>query len=101
MIMSQYLGRGSVSRGRMTITRRLDTFVSLPPYLHDDLDKEVVIRGIESVQEALKNVPNITWITPAPNQTVTQYVNSVRSHPPSLSHLLGVPPRPPASLRSK
>jgi len=78
MIMSQYLGRGSVSRGRMTITRRLDTFVSLPPYLHDDLDKEVVIKGLENLQEALKNVPNLTWITPPANQTAAQYVNSVR-----------------------
>ncbi len=78
MIMSQYLGRGSVSRGRMIITRRLTTFVSLPPYLHDDLDKEVVIKGIENLQAALKHVPNVTWITPSPNQTVTEYVNSVR-----------------------
>ncbi len=77
MTMSQYLGRGTVSRGRMTITRRLDTFVALPPYLHDDLDKDAVIKGIESLQEALKNVPNLTWITPPPNMTVTDYVNSV------------------------
>lgn len=81
MIMSQYLGRGSVSRGRMVITRRLSTFVSVPPYLHDDLDKEVVIKGIESLQAALKHVPNITWITPAPNQTVTDYVNSLPNTP--------------------
>lgn len=81
MTISQNLGRGTVSRGRMTITRRLDTFVSLPPYLHDDLDKEAIIKGIESLQEALKNVEGLTWITPSPNQTVTQYVNSVRSLP--------------------
>ncbi|ERT01715.1 hypothetical protein HMPREF1624_00009 [Sporothrix schenckii ATCC 58251] len=81
MIMSQYLGRGSVSRGRMVITRRLTTFVSVPPYLHDDLDKDVVIKGIQNLQAALKNVPNITWITPAPNQTVAEYVNSLPNTP--------------------
>ena len=88
MIMSQYLGRGSVSRGRMVITKRLTTFVSVPPYLHDDLDKAVVIKGIESLQAALKHVPNITWITPSPNQTVTQYVNSVCSFLSFLSSLV-------------
>ncbi|KAL1907886.1 hypothetical protein Sste5344_006309 [Sporothrix stenoceras] len=81
MIMSQYLGRGSVSRGRMVITRRLTTFVSVPPYLHDDLDKAVVIKGIESLQASLKNVRNITWITPPSNQTATEYVNSLPNTP--------------------
>lgn len=79
--MSQYLGRGAVSRGRMIITRRLSTFVSVPPYLHDDLDKDVVIKGIEHLQESLKNVPNLTWIRPPANQTVTEYVNSLPDTP--------------------
>ncbi len=77
MTITQYLGTGSKSRGRMTITKRLDTFVALPPYLHDDFDKEAVIRGLENLQNNLKHIPNLTWITPTPNITVTQYVNSV------------------------
>ena len=81
MIMSQYLGRGSVSRGRMVITRRLATFVSVPPYLHNDIDKEAVIKGIESLQAVLAHVPNLTWITPSPNQTVAEYVNALPTTP--------------------
>ncbi len=78
MTITQYLGTGSVSRGRMTITRRLDTFVSTPPYLHDDFDKEAVVRGIENLLKTLSPVKNLTWIRPAPNVTVADYVNSVR-----------------------
>ena len=37
MTLSQYLGRGVVSRGRMTITPGLDTNVYEHPYLHNDL----------------------------------------------------------------
>jgi len=78
MMITQYLGTGSVSRGRMVITKQLNTFVSVAPYLHDDFDKEAVIRGIENIQKVLKNVANLTWITPTPNITVTQFVNDVR-----------------------
>ncbi len=75
--MSQYLGRGVVSRGRMTMTPSLTTEVSLTPYLHNDFDKEAVIIGIKNIQAALANVPNLTWIQPAPNVTVEDYVNKV------------------------
>ncbi|CAK7198034.1 hypothetical protein SEUCBS139899_000692 [Sporothrix eucalyptigena] len=81
MTITQYLGTGSVSRGRMTITKRLDTFVSTPPYLHDDFDKEAVVRGIENLVKTLSNVANLTWIRPAPNVTVVDYVNSIPAKP--------------------
>ncbi len=61
----------------MTITRRLDTFVTLAPYLHDDFDKEAVIRGIENIQTTLSSIQNLTWITPTPNITVAAFVNSL------------------------
>ena len=77
MTMSQYLGRGSVSRGRTTITKRLDMTVSVQPFLHDDYDKEAVIKGIENMQAALANVPNLTWIVPPPNVTASDYVNKL------------------------
>lgn len=81
MTITQYLGTGSVSRGRMTITKRLDTFVSTPPYLHDDFDKEAVVRGIENLVKTLSPVANLTWIRPAPNVTVVDYVNSIPAKP--------------------
>lgn len=80
MTMSQYLGRGSVSRGRMTITPALDTVVTTPPYLHDDFDKQAVIQGIKNLQAALSGIKNLTWIVPSPNQTVEDFVNTVSSH---------------------
>ncbi|ERS96200.1 hypothetical protein HMPREF1624_07109 [Sporothrix schenckii ATCC 58251] len=81
MTITQYLGTGSVSRGRMTITKRLDTFVSTPPYLHDDFDKEAVVRGIENLVKTLSPVANLTWVRPAPNVTVADYVASIPAKP--------------------
>jgi cellobiose dehydrogenase (acceptor) len=75
--MSQYLGRGAVSRGRMTITKALTTVVSTVPYLQDKNDVQAVIQGIKNLQAALKNVKNLTWNVPAPDTTVEDFVNNV------------------------
>ncbi|CAI4217414.1 unnamed protein product [Parascedosporium putredinis] len=64
--MSQYLGRGAKSRGRMTIARNLNTAVTTVPYLQDSNDVEAVIKGIENLQAALANVANLTWTYPLP-----------------------------------
>ncbi|KAJ2998041.1 hypothetical protein NUW58_g451 [Xylaria curta] len=77
MTMSQYLGRGSVSRGRMTITKGLTTVVSTVPYLQDKNDVAAVIQGIKNLQAALKNVKSLTWALPAPDTSVEDYVNSM------------------------
>lgn len=88
--MSQYLGRGMTSRGRMTITPALSTVVSTVPYLRDPHDTEAVIQGIKNLQAALKNVKNLTWNYPDANTTVEDFVNNVRLL------LSSVPPPPPA-----
>lgn len=77
MTMSQYLGRGATSRGRMTITPSLTTIVSDSPYLKDPNDKEAVIQGIINLQQALKNVANLTWNFPNSTITPREYVDSV------------------------
>lgn len=77
MTMSQYLGRGSQSRGRTTITKTLNMAVTTQPFLHNDGDKEVVIKGIEHMQASLAGVQGLQWVHPAPNQTATDYVNSL------------------------
>jgi hypothetical protein len=82
MTLSQYLGRGVVSRGRMTITPGLATAVTEHPYLHNAGDKEAVIQGIKNLQAALNVIPNITWVLPPPNGTVEDYVNGVSPHCP-------------------
>ncbi|KAK3316753.1 hypothetical protein B0H66DRAFT_305009 [Apodospora peruviana] len=77
MTLSQYLGRGVVSRGRMTITPGLDTNVFEHPYLHNAVDKEVVIQGIKNLQSALSIIPNLTWVLPPANITVDAWVNGM------------------------
>ncbi|KAI1437222.1 fungal cellulose binding domain-containing protein [Xylaria sp. CBS 124048] len=77
MTMSQYLGRGSVSRGRMTITGALSTVVSTLPYLHNQNDVDAVIQGIKNLRSALSGVENLTWDLPPSNETVEDYVNNL------------------------
>ena len=85
MTVTQYLGTGSLSRGRMTITRQLNTIVSTPPYLREEHDREAVIQGIVNLRESLKGVANLTWITPPSNVTVEDFVDSVSTSPPHAS----------------
>lgn len=77
MTMSQYLGRGATSRGRMTITPELTTEVSTLPYLRNQYDIDAVVQGIINLQNALKSV-NLTWTYPTPNLTAAEFVASVR-----------------------
>ncbi|KAL2178314.1 cellobiose dehydrogenase [Thermothelomyces heterothallicus CBS 202.75] len=77
MTLSQYLGRGVVSRGRMGITSGLSTTVAEHPYLHNDGDLEAVIQGIQNVVDALSQVAELEWVLPPPNGTVADYVNSL------------------------
>jgi len=83
MTLSQYLGRGVVSRGRSTITGNLDTAVAEHPYLHDAGDKEAVIKGIKNLVASLSTIKNLTFILPPPGTTVDDFVNKVcrYSHP--------------------
>ncbi|KAF3058966.1 Cellobiose dehydrogenase [Daldinia childiae] len=77
MTMSQYLGRGAKSRGRMTITKALTTVVSTLPYLQDKNDVQAVIQGIKNLQAALANVEGLTWTYPPSNTTVEDFVNDM------------------------
>lgn len=77
MTMSQYLGRGQVSRGRTTIGADLSMTVSTQPFFHNDGDKEAVIQGIKNMQAALAGVEGLEWIRPLGNQTAEDYVDSL------------------------
>ncbi|KAF3761134.1 hypothetical protein M406DRAFT_64170 [Cryphonectria parasitica EP155] len=77
MTMSQYLGRGQVSRGRTTISADLSMAVTTEPFFHNDGDKEAVIQGIKNLQAALANVEGLEWVRPMPNQTAEDYVDSL------------------------
>ncbi|KAI1810818.1 cellobiose dehydrogenase [Poronia punctata] len=91
MTITQYLGTGAQSRGRMVITKALNTRVAVSPYLNDAEDKAAVIRGLEHVQEYFANIANLTWIRPEPGQNATTYVNSIPAIPASRSsnHWIG------------
>lgn len=86
--MSQYLGRGATSRGRMTITSDLSTIVSTLPYLSDKNDVAAVIQGIKNLQSALSNVQNLTWEYPTASETVEDFVNNVSQHQLVCAHRL-------------
>ena len=75
--LTQVLGRGSSSRGRMTISSRLSTLASVPPYLRNDLDREVVIKSFENVQKIMGTVDEVSWTMPPPYLTPRQFVETV------------------------
>ncbi|KAE8355464.1 hypothetical protein BDV28DRAFT_146138 [Aspergillus coremiiformis] len=75
MTISQYLGRGSTSRGQMGITSGLNTVVSTVPYLRDKNDVDAVIKGIQNLQGAL-NGTGLTWNYPALNTSAAEFVDS-------------------------
>ncbi|KAF2113597.1 cellobiose dehydrogenase-like protein [Lophiotrema nucula] len=77
MTISQYLGRGSTSRGILSINGALNMYVSKAPYLHDQADVDAVVAGIKNVQKFIATIPEIVWEVPAPNVTVEAYVKSL------------------------
>jgi cellobiose dehydrogenase (acceptor) len=77
MTISQYLGRGSTSRGALSINGALSMYVSKAPYLQTKEDLEVVIQSIKNMQKAIAKVPEIIFEVPSPNVTVEDYVKSL------------------------
>ena len=75
--LTQLLGRGSFSKGRMTISERLNTLASVPPYLRNDLDREVVIHAFENVKKMMENVEELSWTMPPPYLSARQFVETV------------------------
>jgi len=65
----------------MTISSRLSTLASVPPYLRNDLDREVIISSFERVQKMLNQVEEIAWTMPPPYLTPRQFVETVGFSP--------------------
>lgn len=77
MTLSQYLGRGSNSRGALTISGALTITVTDPPYLKTDGDKKAVVAGLQNLLNALATDPDI--VIEQPNGTTAQeFVDQVR-----------------------
>jgi len=81
MTISQYLGRGSSSRGALSINGALNVFVSKAPYLQTQADTDAVITSIKNMQKALAKLPAITFQVPAPGVSVEDYVASLPKTP--------------------
>lgn len=79
MTLTQYLGTGSVSRGKLTINNQLRTTVSKSPYLNDDNDKQAVVQGVQNLRDALAKVSGLQWVRPTSSQTSKAFVDSVSS----------------------
>ncbi|KAF2021311.1 hypothetical protein BU24DRAFT_19012 [Aaosphaeria arxii CBS 175.79] len=77
MTISNYLGRGSTSRGALSINGALNIFVSKAPYLQTQEDFDAVVTSIKNLQAAMAKVPGIVFEVPAPNVTVEAYVKSL------------------------
>jgi cellobiose dehydrogenase (acceptor) len=77
MTLSQYLGRGSNSRGALTISGALTITVTDPPYLKTDGDKKAVVAGLTNLLKALATDSTIVVESPTNGTTPQQYVDNV------------------------
>jgi cellobiose dehydrogenase (acceptor) len=77
MTISNYLGRGSTSRGVASINGALTMQVTTPPYLRDQADTDAVIASLKSMIKAIQRNPQIEVQVPASGTTVEAYVASV------------------------
>lgn len=81
MTLSNYLGRGSTSRGAASINGALNMFVSKAPYLIDQKDTDAVVASLKSMIKALSKNPKITMQVPPAGTTVEDYVASLPKTP--------------------
>ena len=84
MGLAQALGRGAVSRGRITIDQNLFVNVTTAPYLHDENDFSAVVESYTKMVEIVKKIPGATLLVPPPDVDPRAYLESV-SPPRSLS----------------
>ncbi|KAG6357061.1 hypothetical protein INS49_014938 [Diaporthe citri] len=75
--LSQFVGRGSSSVGRLTINSNMTISYAEIPYFQTDDDKKACVIAGERMIAALRADPEISLVKPASNQTVAEYVNSV------------------------
>ncbi|BCS19750.1 cellobiose dehydrogenase [Aspergillus puulaauensis] len=89
MSITQYVGRGQTSRGKVTINSGLNTVVSTLPWLRDENDTDAVIQGLERLRDSLSNVTGLTWAFPTKNVTITDFVNSLPATGRGSNHWMG------------
>lgn len=75
MTLSLYLGRGAVSRGRVTIQKALNMVVSTIPYGNED-DLAVVATALDNMADALTKVPGLAYLY-GPRASTSSAVSSL------------------------
>jgi cellobiose dehydrogenase (acceptor) len=76
MTVSVWLGRGKISRGRATISSRLNMEVTTLPF-GDVNDMATLAKAIDNMVAALAPVKNLTWLLPPPGQDGAAYLKTV------------------------
>jgi len=91
MTISQYLGRGKVSKGRATITAALNMVVSDLPYINNDGDLAAIKTGLQSVFDSLSTDKRIKVVAPAANTSIDSYLANypVTTGARSANHWMG------------
>lgn len=87
MTLSQYLGRGQLSRGRATIKSDLSMSVSTNPWTSNKNDISAVITGVQNLVDALSTVQNLTILEPPNGTNVADWVNAVSLSPFNVPHV--------------
>lgn len=91
MTISQYLGRGKVSKGRTTITAGLNMVVSDLPYINNDGDLAAIKTGLQSLIDSLATDKRIKVVAPAANTSIDDYLASypITTGARSANHWMG------------
>lgn len=80
--MSQYLGRGIVSRGGIVLTPALTTRVAELPYLRgNEGDLKAITKGLDNIRGALAGVPGLKFLWPLESVTSAEFVDEVSPGP--------------------
>jgi cellobiose dehydrogenase (acceptor) len=91
MTISQYLGRGKISKGRTTITAGLNMVVSTLPYINDDNDLAAIKTGLQNLISSLSINRDISVVYPAANTTLDAFLAAypVTTSARSANHWMG------------
>lgn len=76
MVLSQYLGRGKKSRGRITITPDLTMTVSDLPFVKDSGDVAAIVQGIKNLKEVIAKNSKLTMKFPTATESVEDFVKN-------------------------
>ncbi|EAU86798.2 cellobiose dehydrogenase [Coprinopsis cinerea okayama7 len=74
--ITTYLATGITSRGRIGIDAALTARALKNPWFTDPVDKEVLLKGIHELIDAMEHVPGLTLITPDNTTTIEDYVDN-------------------------